>query len=340
LEALDRDDEALGSYDAAMTLAPHDARYQWNKGQLALALGHFDEGWRLFEQRWTAHNLMQRSYPQPLWTGQYVEGNLLAWSEQGLGDQIIYSSMMADLRGRARSVCLEVEPRLVPLFARSFPEIEVVAAGPELYRGPVATHTPLASLGRYLRPDWQSFKPPEQGYLRADPARSAELRSRLGGDGRRLIGLSWQSANTKFGAAKTASLRDFAAVLGIVGCRFIDLQYGDTLQERNAVAEALGVEVTRVADIDNRNDIDGLAALVAACDLVVTVSNTTAHLAGALGRPTWVLVPFGVARLWYWFRKRSDSPWYPRAQIRHQQIDQTWSDLVASVAPEIAAAVR
>ena len=339
LEALDRNEEALRSYDRAIQLMPDEARSKWNKSHLNLALGRFEEGWRWYEQRWATHGWEPRQYPQPRWNGGFVEGTLLVWAEQGLGDQILHASMIEELRGHARSICLEVEPRLVPLFARSFPQVEVLPLGPQLYAGPVVAHEALLSLGRHLRPNWQSFRPSQQGYLKADAARAGELRARLAQDGRRLIGLSWQSRNPRFGNAKTADLHDFAAVLSIPGCRFIDLQYGDTQAEREAVAQDQGVQVERVADVDNLNDIDALAALISACDLVVTVSNTNAHLAGALGKPTWVMLPAGNARFWYWFRDRQDSPWYPRAQIRRQALGQPWSDLIAMTAPELAQAV-
>jgi ADP-heptose:LPS heptosyltransferase len=116
------------------------------------------------------------------------------------------------------------------------------------------------------------------------------------------------------------------------GYRFVDLQYGDTAAEREAVERELGVRVERLADIDNTNDLDGLAALMSACDAVVTVGNTTAHLAGALGRPTFVVVPHGHARIWYWFRDKDESPWYPRVRVRRQQRGQAWPELVAAVA--------
>jgi ADP-heptose:LPS heptosyltransferase len=87
------------------------------------------------------------------------------------------------------------------------------------------------------------------------------------------------------------------------------------------------------------NDLDGLAALIAACDAVVTVSNTTAHLAGAVGTPTWVMVPYGRGHLWYWFVNRPQSPWYPRVEVRRQQPDKSWPDLITSITPEIAAAL-
>ena len=120
---------------------------------------------------------------------------------------------------------------------------------------------------------------------------------------------------------------------------------GKVLAEAKRILAGTGMEVRgpplreRLDDIDNMNDIDGLAALIAACDAVLTVSSTTAHLAGAVGAPTWVMVPLGRGHLWYWFQDRPVSPWYPNLQVRRQEPGQTWSSLIAELAPEIAAAV-
>jgi ADP-heptose:LPS heptosyltransferase len=154
-----------------------------------------------------------------------------------------------------------------------------------------------------------------------------------------VIGLSWISKAPVGGEAKSARLMDFEPLLRTPGRRFVDLQYGDTRDERLVVERELGVPVERLDDIDNTNDLDGLAALMCACDAVVTVSNTTAHLAGALGVPTWVMVPHGQARIWYWFRDKDDSPWYPRVRVRRQQRGQPWREVVAAVAREVAGAV-
>jgi tetratricopeptide (TPR) repeat protein len=339
LEAIDCNEEALQSYRRAIDLMPDDPRPKWFKAYLDLSLGHLEEGWRSFEARWAARDLAPRPYRQRRWDGGAVDGKLLVWGEQGLGDQIIYAGMIEDLRRRAPSICLEVEPRLVSLFARSFSQVEVVPMADELYGGAITAQVPLASLAPHLRPDWQSFKPAARGHLKADPARAAEFRARLANDGRRVIGLSWQSTSLAIGRAKSASLRDFAAVLRLPGCRFVDLQYDDAPAERDAVAGELCVNVDRLADLDLRNDIDGVAALISACDLVFTVSNTNAHLSGALGKPTWVLLPVGGARLWYWFRDRNDSPWYPRVHLKRRTREQSWAELVAATVPEIEAAL-
>lgn len=211
---------------------------------------------------------------------------------------------------------------------------------PDLHAGTAAVQAPLAGLGRYLRKDWQAFPRRANGYLKADAALSKTLRDRLTFDGRRLVGLSWRSHNPDIGAAKTALLTDFAPLFRLPNCRFVDLQYGDTLAEREALERDTGIVVEHVDEIDNTNDIDALAALVTACDAVVTVSNTTAHLAGALGKPTFVFVPYGSARLWYWFAERDDSPWYPRVHIARQRQSQSWAQVVAPAVQDIARSVE
>jgi len=206
----------------------------------------------------------------------------------------------------------------------------------EPYAGPLSSHIALGSLGRYLRQSGDAFPSHPNDFLVADPARSAQLRKRLD-DGRRVIGLSWRSRNPKCENAKSATLCDFHAVLALPGCRFVDLQYGDTDAEREAVERELGVRVERLDDVDNTQDIDGLAALMAACDAVVTVSNTTAHLAGALGRPTRVLVPFGLGRMWCWLDEGEASPWYGSVRLQRQRRLHDWSGPVEAVAAEFAA---
>jgi len=338
---LNRLQEALACFDRALYLQPGHADAQLHMALVQLALGDFINGWKRYEWRWKAPTLSlpPRNFPQPRWNGEYVKGTLLAWGEQGLGDEILYSSMAPDLAGHADSVALEVEPRLVKLFARSFPKVCVIGRGEPL-PDDIQAQSPLVSLGQYLRPIWDAFPAREHGYLVADDGLAANLRRRLTPESEIVVGLSWVSKNPTFGQLKTAQLRDFESVLRLPGCRYVDLQYGDTLTERDAFKAATGITVERLKDVDNTNDIDALAALIAACDLVVTVSNTTAHLAGALGKPTYVFVPASRGRIWYWFTDRGDSPWYPRVRLKRQKDGQSWKDSIASATDEIAAFVQ
>jgi tetratricopeptide (TPR) repeat protein len=334
---LERFDEAIATLDRIIAVKPDDVAAKWNKSLVCLGLGRFQDGWPLYEHRWAgAKGLVPRAYKGPRWNGGRLDGTLLIWGEQGLGDEILHASMLPDVIARTSTVVLEAELRLAPLLARSFPSIKVIGVGPELYAGRIDAQEPIGGLGRFLRRGWTDFPHRDHGYLVADAARIQALRQRLA-DGRLVIGLSWVSKAPVGGQSKSAQLADFTALLRLPSFRFVDLQYGDTSEERQALARALGIMVERLPDIDNTNDLDGLAALMSACDAVVTVSNTTAHLAGALGRPTWVMVPHGFARIWYWFHDRSRSPWYPHVEVRRQQGGQPWADVVASVAREVSA---
>ncbi|MCA9219951.1 MAG: hypothetical protein KDA71_06455, partial [Planctomycetales bacterium] len=186
-------------------------------------------------------------------------------------------------------------------------------------------------LGRFLRRDEASF-PHRRHYWRADTDRAAGYRAKAIGSAKRLIGISWISKNEEFGTHKSLALSEWRNILSLPDTAFVTLQYGDTAVERTAAKNTLGVPVTEVPDLDLFNDIDGLAALIAACDLVITVSNTTAHVAGALGVPTWVLAPSGAGKLWYWFFDRTDSPWYPAVRIFRQSVPGSWSEPLAAAA--------
>jgi ADP-heptose:LPS heptosyltransferase len=243
--------------------------------------------------------------------------------------------MVPDLTSCADHVVLELEPRLIDLFARSFPHMRIVPTGSGVCAAEANAQAPMAGLARVLRPNGEAFPRREQGFLMPDKVRATALRERLARDGRTVIGLSWKSRNQKFANARSARLLDFAAVLQLPNCRFIDLQYGDTRAEREAVAHDVGIHVEQLGDVDNSHDIDGLAALITACDIVVSVSNSTAHLAGAVGRPTWVFAPYGEARPWYWFEAGRESPWYPYLRVKHQAAGQSWADLISRSAGEI-----
>jgi ADP-heptose:LPS heptosyltransferase len=226
----------------------------------------------------------------------------------------------------------------VALFARSFPDMETIGYASNLYSGPIDAHDPIGSLPKHFLRGWEDFSRHEQGYLAPNAERVRALRQRLSADGRRVIGLTWISRNSRVGKQKSARLADFETLLRQPGYRFIDLQYGDTTAERAEIEREFGVRVEHLDDIDNMNDIDGLAALIAACDAVLTVSSTTAHIAGAAGAPTFVMVPFGRGRFWYWFPQRPASPWYPRTHVRQQGDGQPWSSVIEALRPQVEAA--
>jgi tetratricopeptide (TPR) repeat protein len=336
LLALQQFEGALDSFGRALELSEESEGTRTNRSLVYLGLGDFKRGWTEYQHRFKTDQVKcWRDYQAPLWDGGALDGPLVVWGEQGIGDQIMYASMIPDLKRRVPAITFEAEARLVSLFARSFPDIEVIPSMKSLYAGPLVAHIPLGTLGLHLRTSWDDFAKTPGGFLKADAEQAAGLRERLKTDDRLVVGLSWRSANKSHEKAKSAGLHAFEPLLKLRNCRFVDLQYGDTSAERAAVARDIGVDIEHLDDIDNFNDIDGLAALITACDLVVTVSNTTAHLAGALGKETYVLVPFGQARMWYWFHDRTDNPFYPDIKIRRQARTHDWASLMAPLADEI-----
>lgn len=343
-----RFEEALACYDRMLAVEPDNATVIGNKAIALLTLQRFKEGWPLYESRMsfdsdaipvTGHTIPRQA---PDWDGTRTAKPLLVTPEQGLGDQVFYGSMLADLEQAGIESFVCVDERLIPLFRRSFPGLDFATASQISALDPAqalfGAQVSMGSLGRWLRNEEHDFTRVRSPYLRCDSTRSAELRERIARNGRIVCGLSWASRDNVNAATKSCSLSAMLPLLRSKGLDFIDLQYGDTDAERSALRNEEGIDIRRLADIDNKHDIDGLCSLINACDVVVTVSNTTAHLAAALGKPTIVLLASHTP-LWYWHTDRMDSPWYPSAVLLRQQAAGDWAAPV-DMAAHILAGLR
>ena len=256
---------------------------------------------------------------------------MLVWGEQGVGDEILFAGMVPDLIEAGAKVVLECDPRLVPLFERSFPGVGYLARGAAGARleGTFDYQIPSGSLGRWLRPDLKAF-PKRTALLAADePRRDALRRKYLEAGGEFLVGLAWRSKNPRIGGLKSMRLSDLAALFDVPGARFVDLQYGDTADERAALTKATGKTLLHDDGIDQMADLDAFAAQVAAMDLAVSVSNTTVHVAGALGVPAWVML--STAPMWRWMSDAEGSPWYPSVRLFRQARRGDWADVVKRI---------
>ena len=326
--------EALASYTEAIETRPDYIEAHNNRSLLRLAQGNFAQGWEEFEWRWqTAEMRAQRPVAvAPTWQGEPLDGSLLVRNEQGVGDEIFYAGMFRDLQARASSITACVDPRLIPLLRRSFDGIAWVSKQTLNVDLAFDAEISMGSLGRYLRSDAEWFEGRgATAYLRACATRASTLRAQLHNGDKLICGLSWVSKNRDFGADKSMRLPDLEALFRLPGFDFVDLQYGDTGKERAELNEVHGLSLRKIEQIDNFNDLDGLAALIEACDLVVTVSNTTAHLAAALGKPLLLMLPFSPGLLWYWHANRDDSPWYASARLFRQERAGDWNSVIRRV---------
>lgn len=337
LTKLNRFDDALRDYQQAQRIEPASPMPYWNESVCRLFSGDLESGWKLYGWGWQAgqRGKAKPEFAQPAWNGRDHVNTLLVWGEQGIGDQILFSSMLDDLRNHAKHVVVATEKRLVPLFRRSFPDFDVTDIDAAVRLDQIDRQTAFGDLGMHLRKDWRDFPRERKKILVPDPARLQTLRKRLG-DGESLIcGFSWSSTNPRTGQFKSLAEADLSSLGAIPRVSWVNLQYGDTREDRKRFMNQFGFSITHLDDIDNFNDIDGLAALTGACDLVVTVSNTTAHLAGALGIPTMVMLPYGVGRLWYWHHDQASSPWYPSCSMIRQSTAGDWAPVITGISAQI-----
>jgi hypothetical protein len=340
LRDLGRLEEAVGSYRRALEIDPDYNIAHYNLGLALLLKGDLKEGWINYHWRFWAdeYGVPQRPFTQTPWSGEPLQGKtILVWGEQGVGEEILFAGMVPDLTDAGAKVIFETDGRLVPLYRRSFSDVQCVAreTPPALETAgqDIDFQVPSGGLGRWLRPDFDAF-PYRPSYLAADTDRRDVLREQYledGGDF--LVGIAWVSKNPWIGRQKSMSLMDLQPLTKVPSVRLIDLQYGETEDERKAFEKETGVPIIHDEGVDQMKDLDAFAAQVAALDLVVTISNTTAHVAGALGIPTWVLL--NTASLPCWMIDRNDSPWYSSVKLFRQKQPGDWAGVIERVVHEL-----
>ena len=347
LQATGDTTSALRYYDAALRINPNAADAHYNKGLALLSTGEFTHAWEHYDWRFRWNVMVRvvqsRSVDRvaPDWDGKPTSKPILVIPEQGLGDQILYAGMLTDLQASVPGSTVCLEPRLLPLFERSFNSLKFsspynIDAEQCIKDGTFSAQIHIGSLGKYFRSDAAGFRRVNTPYLKADPIKTNRLRNRIAKPGRIVCGISWRSKNAEIGADKSLSLETLAPLLAMGGVDFVDLQYGDTAQERYHLQEDYGLRIQHLEDVDNTNDLDSLAALISACDIVITISNVTAHIAGALGKPTIVMLSDSPSPLWYWPKNRSDTQWYPSTVLVRQNQLGNWLEVVSSVESTLA----
>jgi tetratricopeptide (TPR) repeat protein len=354
--------DSIAAYRRALALQPDYAEAEMNLGMALLAAGDLPAGWAALEARWRTANLRgeQRGFPQPHWRGEPAAGRtLLIHAEQGFGDTLQFCRYAPLAAARGLEVILEVQPPLVRLL-RGLPGVtRVVPRGEALPAFDL--HCPMLSLPLALGTTLADV-PAQVPYLQAEPRAAADWAARLSGVVASTaapgsapasanpdapspawpgptappkplrVGLAW-AGNPRAGiAALTAVDRRrslppalLAPLLAVPGVRFLSLQ-------KDAGAAGLPIE----DDMPEMTDFADTAALVANLDLVISVDTAVAHLAGALGRPVWLLDRFGPC--WRWLTGRSDSPWYPTLRIYRQPAPGDWPSVIAAVRAELARA--
>ena len=325
---LERLEQARSLYRRAAAAKPGFADAEYGLGQVALREHRFAEGWEGYERRFETRPPLAalRSLALPRLEGADLARakRVALWSEQGLGDQILFTTLLPELERRGIAAVVEVDARLEGLYRRSLPpsfELTTRADLASAFAG-CDFQLPMGSLPRLFRRDAASFAAQPAQLLRPDPERLAQARAALAAlapDGK-VIAISWRSpqagARRALGERKSVPLDAFAALARAHGARLLDLQYGDVDAERAVFESRHPGVLARIEGLDLRDDLEGVAAALVACGRLVTTSNATAHLAGALGVPTELWLPRGWAPFSYWVALPGGrSPWYPSVVV-------------------------
>jgi hypothetical protein len=317
-------EEAEQCFREAVRLSPESAEYPYNLGMLHLLTGRLQEGFAGYQHRWQVPPLVPRPFKQPQWRGEPLGGRvLLLHAEQGMGDTLQFCRYLP-LIDPAAAVILEVQRPLVRLM-RSLPGVrQIVAAGDT--PPPFDVHCPLMSLPCAFGTELDTV-PASIPYLHADPADAAVWRERLAPYGGLRVGLVWAGKPDLQEVDRKRSLHfdQLAPILDLDGVTLVSLQKGPAAAQIAPSRHGAAV-LDWTADL---SDFADTAGLVANLDLVIGVDTSTTHLAGALGKPVWLLNRFNTC--WRWLLDRDDSPWYPTLRQFRQKQPGDWAGVLAEV---------
>jgi tetratricopeptide (TPR) repeat protein len=335
-------DEAISYYRRAVQTAADLVDAHWNLSLALLLTGNFEEGWEEYEWRWKRKENTSRCYnfPKPFWDGSSLNGKtVFVYSEQGIGDEIMFASCLPDVITQAALCIVACEKRLVPLFSRSFPACMVIEHFDpgDIYPSSlpsVDVKIAIGSLPKFLRPDPRTFSE-QKAYLipHAGKLKMWHDRFTLLGNGLK-VGISWRGGSTSDEKlTRSILLAQWAQLFSLQRIQYVNLQYGDCDEELRVAKESIGVTIHDWEDADPLKDLDNFASQVAALDLVISIDNATVHMAGALGIPVWTLLPF--VPNWRWMLDREGSPWYPAMRLFRQPSPGEWQPVMDRVKDEL-----
>ena len=320
--------KAMENSFKALEMKKNDGDIQKTISFIYLKNHDFENGWDYFDGRLDLEDFKEKNnYIKRLNNKLYRLSSLnnkkdkfLVVREQGVGDEILYSSMYEDLLNDINNVVIECDPRLLNLYKRSFPKFfeKFVSLGTitndneQLKK--IDNVIYAGSLGKYYRKNIKDFK--NNSFLKVDNKNFEEMQIKLSIFKKKYkIGLSWKSFNNQFAKDKSLCLNDFKNIFNFTNCDIFNIQYGDVENEINSFNSANNNKLLNIEGLDLFNDFESIASLLKSLDVFVSISNSTAHLAGALGVKTILIKPENFAVFHYWNQKKDNTPWYDSVKL-------------------------
>ena len=332
--------EALNFYEIALELNPNYEEAKFNKSVIFLRLLHFESGWEFYECRFATYpKKIRTKYTAKNYFDKNIDslGRVFIFEEQGIGDQILFASTFHEIDKKENDIYIEINEKLMPVFKRTFKHLKFVTNKNHPDSKMYDSTFGIGSLPSFFRKSIDSFKINRNFFLHTDKSKVQEFRQKILSTNslNKICGISWNSINETIGKHKSIALENLSDILIIPGITFVNLQYNPPIEEMESFKSKHNVGIQILNDVDIFNDIDSLFSLVDACDFVLTISNINAHIAGAIGKKTFLLAPFSKGRHWYWHDNLKQSLWYPSVEIFTQSKAGDWSEAIKEVHQKI-----
>ena len=333
LKDLKNFNEAVKVYNSWRSLDPENPDPVFNKSLIHIRNGRFDIGWKLYEAglRNNTREPFDGFYNETkdIWDGVPFDGTLLVYGEQGLGDQILFGTILPELLNDQKNIILKVDNRLKNLFRSSFPNITVVSKHDYINKDQYTKYISMGSLCKFYRKHTDDFMKSEFKSYHLNHQLPVKYNEQLKKLKNLKIGISWITFSTNNGSKRSLKDVDVARILNCSNNSYINLQYGDVSGSISNINKLCDKNLTTIQDLDMTNDLDNLIGVIKNCDLIITIDNTMAHLASSLGKQVWILLPYSAdAR---WMEKMTATLWYENALLLRQSEIGNWESVIQTI---------
>jgi tetratricopeptide (TPR) repeat protein len=330
-------DLAQADFEKALHHDPNAADAKWTMGLMDMQFGNFERGWELYDERWNSSSFASPKLKTrlPEWRPYRAYESVLVWCEQGIGDQLLYGSLIDALKSQTEKVTVMIDVRMIGLLQRANQHITFIPHKSRVNNSDYDSQIAIASIGRHFikrSEDIQIFAAPR--YIAPDPKRIEQVKQELNLQPNDfVIGLSWASTAPRIDKHKSIKLEELVGLWDIPNVKIVNLQYGKPDHDIEPFEERTGKKIWQTT-VGNFFDLEGVAAIMSLCNAVVSVSNANVHIAGALGVPTYVL---DANKLWYWNHKDGrNSLFYPSVKLfPRESMVAPWDKQVQELIQEI-----
>ena len=328
-------EKSLKCFEDSIKIDPKADDTLFNKSIVKLRLGDFKEGWDLYSHGLTKENNIREidnkyfNDKTQLWDGVPFNGGLLVYGEQGIGDQLMFGIILEDLLKIQKKVVIIVDDRLKKLFRRTYPEISVHGFSENEIISPYSKHISMGGLCKFFRNSADKFNNGTFREYITSFEIDKQIKTLMPSINGLKIGVSWLTFAKKNAKTRSLTSEQLACIMNSNSHNFINLQYGEinkNLEELNKISNK---KLQSIPGVDVTYNIESLASIIKNCDLIITIDNSTAHLAASLGKPVWVLLPYN--NDFRWMEKSEESLWYKNVLLLRQNKKDDWSQVINNI---------